>query len=92
MSEVTLEAIAQLFDKRLEGLATKNDLEGLATNDDLVSELKPIKAQLNSIEDKVDRLSARTNEDDVATMKDVEKLTKRVKALETAFTKLHPAA
>ena len=92
MSEITLQAISKLLDdklnKTLEGLATKKDIEGLATKDDLVSELKPIKAQLTSIEEKVDRLSLRTHQDDVATMKDVEKLTKRVTALEETITKL----
>ena len=92
MSEISLQAISKLLDnkldKRLEGLATKKDLEGLATKDDLVSELKPIKAQLTRMEEKLDRLSVRTHEDDVATMKDVAKLTTRVTALEETITKL----
>jgi hypothetical protein len=78
MSELTKE----YFDQMLSGLATK---------DDLVSELKPIKHQLTRIEEKVDRISTRTHEDDVATMKDVVKLTKRVKSLEETASRLKPA-
>ena len=79
MSEVTLQAIEKLLDRKLEGLASK---------DDLTSELAPIKRQLSSIEDKMDRLGNRTHQDDIATMKDVEQLTKRVTALEETIAKL----
>ncbi len=82
MSEITLQAIEKLLDRKLEGMATK---------DDLTSELAPMKRQLTSIEEKIDTINTRTHEDDIATMKDVEKLTKRVTALEETITKLRLA-
>jgi hypothetical protein len=51
-------------------------------------ELKPIKAQLTNIEEKLDRISLRTHQDDTATLKDVDKLTLRVSALEETIAKL----
>lgn len=43
--------------------------------------------QLTRMENKLDRLSLRTHEDDVATMKDVEKVTDRLKILEKSPSK-----
>jgi polyhydroxyalkanoate synthesis regulator phasin len=74
-----MELTKEYFDQAITGLATK---------DDLVAEIRPLKAQLTSIENKVDRLAVRTSEDDVATMKDVEQLVGRIKRLETQVRKL----
>ncbi len=66
----------------LERFATKADLEGFATKTDLIEEIRPVKQQLASIEAKVDRLSLRSSEDDIAIIKDVEKLNKRVSVVQ----------
>lgn len=61
---------------------------GLATKDDLASEVRPLQAQLATIENKLDRLSTRTSEDDVVTMKDLEHLTGRVQQAGNATQEL----
>ena len=111
MSELTLLAIEQLFDRKfdekfdekfdkkfdekfdqrlaifatkedLKGLATKDDLSWFASKDDLTSEIRPIKLQLTSIEEKIDRLSVRANEDHMANAKDISRLKKIWKSMQ----------
>jgi archaellum component FlaC len=56
---------------------------------DFKDEIAPLKTQLTSIENKVDRISVRTTEDHIATMRDVERLEKRLKAVEKELKLSH---
>jgi len=104
MPELTLKAIEQLLDKRLDpinrGLATidkrldavEKKLSAvestMATKDDLVSEIRSAKAQISRLEFKLDRISERTAEDEAAVVKNVLRLTRRVRTLETEVARL----
>ena len=89
MSQLTLKAIEELLGTHLKPVRAQLNFltENMATKDDLFSETRPIKNQLTSIENKVDRLSVRSNEDVVATIKDVEKVSQRVDVLEKQLKK-----